>query len=727
MRRILIWSALACLPAAPAFAQAPATPAPKPPVAEKPGTKTVEGVTVTGAGQEFRSSIDRRSYSLATDLQATTGSLSDALRNVPGVEVDVQGNVSLRGDSNVTIMIDGKPSGAFSGESRATALQQMSADRIERVEVITNPSAAFDPEGSAGVINLVTKKGRGAGRSGSVRFNHGDRGRHYGNVSGSYNSEKLALTGDLGYRSDAQKNEIVDRRTSLANGQAIDIVNLSNGAIDSTILNGRISLDYDLDKDTRVSLEARRFDADFDAEIWESYVSRNALGLLRKSDRVGGIDGANDNTEVNATYRRNFDGQDHNLTLTARNDRNENHNRRPFTYLSGPPSGGAFEEVRTRIERLRQEVKGEYKTPLPGDAKLVAGVQFQRDENDYDNLGLRGAGPALTAIDTALTNRFVYEQAISTAYATYERPFGDFTVLAGLRLEDVQVNTNQVTLGRRDSSDYFRAYPSLHLAYDLSDKQKLTASYSHRVQRPNAFDLNPFRTYQDPYTFREGNPRLKPQETHALEAGYQFRSGQTLYLATAYYRETYNSVTDVVVDLGGGTLLTTRRNLGSSRNGGLELVANGRLTPKLTYNLSGGVGWNEIDAAGLGFPQDRSGATLTARGNLNWQVTPNDFIQINAFTNGKRLTPQGYNKPHGMLNLGYRHKFDDRLTFTFTAQDVLESMKVVQVIDTPTLQARVDRNFSVRGVFVGFTYAFGAADKRKPEPAFDFGGGAPTP
>src|SRR4051812_13721009 len=169
-----------------------------PGAAAKPAPgRTVEGVTVTGASQNgFRSDIDRKSYGIATDLQTTTGSISDALRNIPSVEVDAQGNVSLRGDGNVTIMLDGKPTGQFKGAAGAQALQALPADSIERVEVITNPSAEFSPDGSAGIINLISKKVRKPGRSGSLRASLGNRGRRQAAITLAYNSDKLTLSAD---------------------------------------------------------------------------------------------------------------------------------------------------------------------------------------------------------------------------------------------------------------------------------------------------------------------------------------------------------------------------------------------------------------------------------------------------------------------------------------------------------------------------------------------------
>jgi len=292
-----------------------------------------------------------------------------------------------------------------------------------------------------------------------------------------------------------------------------------------------------------------------------------------------------------------------------------------------------------------------------------------------------------------------------------------------LRAEQVQIDVNDVTHGATAQNDYFRVYPTLHTGYTLSQNQTLSANYSRRVQRPGAQDLHPYRVYLDPFNYRQGNPNLKPQITDSYELGWQYRKGQAYYLATAYFRDTRDSVTDVVSDLGGGVFLTSKANLGKSRAGGLELVANGRLSPKLTYNLSGNLFWNEIDAANLGFSGTRSGTALSGRANLNWQATPKDFFQLNAFTSGKRLTPQGYREPFKMVNLGYRRKVNDKLSFVMTAQDVLNDFREVTVIDTPALRDRARRSANVRSVFFGFSYAFGAG-KPRPE-QFDFNAGGP--
>ena len=716
-------------PAAPAKPAA-AKPAPGKPAA--PGA-TVEGLTVTAESPTaFRSSIDRRSYGVASDLQSTTGSIGDALRNIPSVEVDVQGNVSLRGDTNVTIMIDGKPSGQFQGEGRGQALQSLPADQIERVEVVTNPSAAFKPDGAAGIINLITKKTRKPGGSGSLRTNVGSSGHRNAGASGSYNSNKLTVSGDVGLRRDPQKVIQTDERSRLdpVTGRFIDSRRdtTRSGIID--FRNVRTSVDYDPDAKTRIGGEFRYNQITLSDHIIDSYGEPSPQAAVTTAyDRIGNLKLDRSNGEASANYRRKFTGLDHELVLNLSRERTaETLDRDYATAIRLPASGTLFETFGQRTVQYQTEFKADYTRPMPGEAKLKSGYELEVDDNDYDNFGARGLTPATATPDAALANHFLYKQTINALYATYEKPFGDFTALGGLRLEDVQIDTNQVTIGRRDSNDYFRAYPTLHLAYKLSDSQQLTASYSHRVQRPQPQDLNPFPVIVDPFNIRQGNPKLDPQETHSLEAGYQYRANGTFYLATLYYRQNYNSVVDVVRDLGGGVLLTTRENLGESRAGGLELVANGKLNKKLSYNVSGNVFWNEIDASDLGFADKRSGWALGGRANINWTITDKDFFQINGSLNGKRLTPQGYRKPGGIVNLGYRHKFNDQLSGVVTVQDALDSLKDTQIIDTPTLHDRLVGDPKIRAVFVGLSYSFGGGGRKARDPGFDFGGGGgPTP
>jgi outer membrane receptor protein involved in Fe transport len=709
----LVWAAFAA-------AQAASTTGPvAPPPPQKPAEAStgVSAVEVKADAPQVRTSIDRRSYSVSGDLSAQAGSIADALRNLPSVDVDVQGNVSLRGDPSVTILIDGKPSSLFQGEGRGQALQQMPADRIDRVEVSTNPSAEFRADGTGGVINLITKKAKGAGRTSGLRLTTGDSGR--GGISGNmgYNGGKLSASGDLNYRRDTADQVDYERR------QQADLDSETKGKtqLDFESVTSQGSVDYDLSDKLHLGGEARlsRFDLAVDSQA-DTAREDGAGNPTQAFQRDLTVRQRRDNAMVGANLRRRLDGDGHELTLKLSYDvTDDNRVRAGHTVATLPAASSAFDEQRLGYDLRQTDLKGDYVRPMGDKRTLKLGFDLQFDDNGYVNQGFRGASQDGLIPDPLLTNLFFYEQALSQAYATYQQPVGDLTVLAGLRYEKSALDL--ATTGRRDENNTADWLPSLHLSYPLSERQTLTASYSERLQRPGPFDLNPVPFMLDPLNYRIGNPNLKPQETRSFELGWQYRKAPLLAMATLYYRQNDKVMSDVVTDIGGGVFVTTKANGAQSRNGGLELVLNGKLSKTLTYNLSSNLFWAQLDGSNLGFTEDRSAVTASGRGSLSWQATPKDLLQVNGFLSGKRLTAQGYAMPSAGIDLGYRRKIDERLSLVVTVQDVLGLYRDKQVIDTPALKSLVVRDVDARMLRVSLAWTFGTGKARK-DPGFDFQG-----
>lgn len=684
----------------------------------------VQGVTVTApsAAETVQTSIDRQSYSTANDLQATSGTVADALRAIPSVQVDVQGDVNLRGDGNVVIMIDGKPSGMLRGANRGQVLQQLQASAFERVEVITNPSAAFSPEGSAGVINLITKQSRGVGTTGSVRATVGTGDRQSGGLNIADNSRKLTVSGDLGWRRDG--NPVVtteDRTAPAAPGRVTTSRQVQTIDVRNRAYNLRGGVDWDPDARTRLSAEARYNDMRFDSRSLNlfdgqdaggapiSRYDRDAKGLVKRT--ISGVSG---------DYRRKFAGDQHEFTLHLGRERTASDGSSLGTLTTVAPAPATLVESFVNIDTLTStQAKAEYKRPF-GQSRLAAGYEMRLDANLVDNSGARGATAASVAPDPTLINVFDYRLDLHAVYATWQQSLGKFAVMPGLRLESATVKTDQRASGLRDGYDYLKLYPSLHLQYVPKEGQRLSASYSRRIQRPGSGDLNPFRYYADPYTFREGNPRLEPQVTDSFEVAFQQRKAPNFFQATAYWRISQKGVTDVVRDLGGGVFLNTKANLAESRSGGVELVVTRRLSKTLTASLNTNLGWNEIGGT-AGFPK-RSGFTPSGFASLNWQATAKDFVQLNGFVQGKRLTPQGYRAATGMLNLGYRHKFTDKLAGIVTVQDALKTYRDRQFVESAALSSRRVQAVDLRAVYFGLTYSFGGKGRAAPQadPGFNF-------
>jgi outer membrane receptor protein involved in Fe transport len=710
------------VPAQPAPAQAP----PSGPAAQPAGEDKPKDLVVTGTRAEVIGSPDRTSFNVANDLQVQTGTVADALRSVPGVEVDLQGRVSLRGDPGVEILIDGRPSAVLRGDNRGDVLLSMPAGQIERVEVITNPSAAMSPEGSGGVINLVTKQVRKDTRTATVRATLGTEGRGALNLSGAHSGNGLTVTGDIGYRRMTGDGEGVQLRSRTDPATGATITSRQDTELD-TVSSGRtarLGVEYDLDKKNRLSTELSYREGRVDIDRDDVFVSGNPAASYT---RVSDIDLLQRGVSARGSWRHTI-AKDHELVADLEVEkgklRREVEGATTFAGAAQP----VFERIRNAGDRGDVNVKLDYKRPAGENKSLNLGYQGNFSTIEFDSLGARGAALSALLPVANLTNRFDYEQLVHAVFGTYRFEVGKLDTQAGLRFEQVETRLDQITDGTRFDRNYFRAYPTLHLGYALTKTEQLRASYSRRIQRPNPQDLNPYTFYIDPQNLRRGNPRLLPEITDSFEIGIQHRKGPAFYSLTGFYRHSSGGVTDIISDLGGGVFLTTRANLATADRIGAEVVANGRFSEKLSYNASGTLLWNEIDSRIGGVSDPRSGVTYTARTNLNWQPTPKDFFQLNASYSGKQLLPQGFRRSGGIVNLGYRRKVNDKLSLLVTGQNVLDSAKQVLVFETPTLRDRFEQKGTGRVILLGLTYNIGGqSNRRRPEPGFDFQGAGETP
>ena len=710
---------------------APQTPAPAPaPTAPQEAASAVDDVVVTARPTDIRTTSEGTSYSLADDLQAATGTLAEALRNIPSVEVDPDGNVSLRGDANVTILIDGRPASQFNGPSRGQLLQQIPAAQYARIEILTNPSAAYSPEGSGGVINLISKPTTvrpGQTTTGSLRANIGDTGRY--NVGGSLShvNGPTTLSADFGVRHDAYLQELTRLRTRFdaGSGRFLEARQSQNVEGDSDSVFVRLAVEHNLDARTQLTADVRHTDVDSFADSLDLYQADAAGGGIASAyRRVSGGGFQGQFSGASARILRRFDDAGHEWSNELRYDRNRFGIDLATLADRLIPVAAPFSEFLSNQNRQDQiGFTSAYVRPMADGGRLRLGYERQALTLDQDNLFARGATPATLVADPVVSNEFRLDQTVHAVYATLERPFGDkLTAQFGLRLEQADLELNQVTTGLRSSQDYFRAYPTLNVSYQLDETRTLRASYGRRIPRPGPGDLNPFLTYQDNLNRRSGNPDLLPQETDALELIWAYRQQQTFYQATLYYRDTRDAFTPVTTDLGGGVFLTRPENLGASTSTGLELVANGALHPTLRYNATINVFRQEIDAAGLVGTVDSEGESVSGRLTLNWTPTQADFLQVSGVWGGEQLLAQGTREQSTLVNLGYRRKLSASWSLNVTVRDAFDDFGSTTTIVTPAFTDRADQVFGGRAAFIGLTWNFGGG-QRRPE-QFDFA--APT-
>ena len=680
----------------------------------------MDKVEVSARQTAFHNSIDRKVYYVGKDIQSATGSASDLLRNIPSVQVDLEGNVSLRGNENVLILINGRTS-TLMGPNRAMVLEQMPADSIEKIEVITNPSAKYKPNGTAGIINLALKRKRDPGYSGVLRANAGNDRRYNAGVTANYNPGKYNLFGTASVRQDDRPRYATDVR-SHSDATTGSVVTTEQTTVEQARPLSRLAqlgVDYTVDEENKLGAAAHYNRRTIDRRSTVSNLTRNATGAVTGDyDRRRTDPEFERSLEGNATWQHSFATEGHELNLELKHDRTTEQEDNRYSNVHRTPFVSAtFDNTLIKNTETSTEAIAEYVRPFAHDARLEAGYTRETNKRDMDFRGsfLHPATGAWTP-DATVTNRFIYEDTIHSLYVTYGRPVGKFGFLGGARLEQAYIDTNQVTTRVTGRNDYFRLYPSLHLNYNLSDTGQLQLNYSHRIRRPEGDELNPFPEYQDPFNLRAGNPRLRPEDTHSFETGYQYKQDETTYLAALYFRQSYHGFTDVTRYINSTTLLTTRENLASGRSGGLELVATTNLWSKVAVNFSSNAYYSEINARNLGFSARKSTIAWNAKLNANWHATKSDLVQLNTNFTAKRLTAQGYRLPTFVANLGYRHEFADKRTaFILTVSDVFHSLRERTHINTAALHEEIVRRRSGRIVYAGLLYNFGKAPKKKDD------------
>jgi outer membrane receptor protein involved in Fe transport len=685
----------------------------------------MEKFVVRGRRETFSNSIDRKVYNVGRDIQSAAGSASDLLQNVPSVQVDIEGNISLRGNDNVLILVDGKNSATMSSANRAISLEQMPADSIEKIEVITNPSAKYKPDGTAGIINITLKRKHDSGYSASVRANVGNDSRYNLGLNANYNPGKYNLYGAVNVRQDARPRYTQENRSHLdtTTNSVISTGQTTVEHMRPLSRLARLGVDYNIDDATKLGASVDYNLRTFFRTSTVSNLSVGAGGVESDYDRNRTDPEWQKTLQFATTYQHSFakEGQELDMELKHEQHWEQEDNHYSNVYRT-PVTPTTFDYTIIKPNEVGTELTADYTQPFDNGAKLDAGYSLGVNKDDMDfRGGFIDPTNGLATVDLTRTNRFIYRDYLHALYATYGRPIGNFGFLAGLRIEEATIDTNQVTVGLIDKTDYLRFYPSLHLSYAVSESGQLQLNYSHRIHRPESDDLNPFPEYQDPYNLRAGNPHLLPEDTHSIETGYQYKQDGTTYLATVYYRQTYHAFTTITRYIDSVTLLTTQENLSTNRSGGLELAANGDLGHQVSVNFSSNAFYSQIDASNLGYSSTKSTVAWNAKLNASWHATKRDLIQFNTNYTAKRLTAQGDRLPTFVANIGLRHDFEDGKTaFVFTISDLFNSLKERTIIDTPALHDEITRHRSSRIIFAGFVYNFGKATKKKKDDTLQF-------
>jgi len=536
-----------------------------------------ETVVVTAEPSDNQTLIDRKVYTVKKDLQSNFGTAADVLGNIPSVTVDIDGNVSLRNDSNVTILIDGKPSTQFSGSTGGQSLQEIPASEIDRIEIMTSPPASVKASGSGGVINIITKKHRNDGFTGDVRLSGGEEGRFVLGGDLAYNYGAFKSSFSVGLRQDVRDRLTKDQRTV---DDPVLGATWSAERIDETIrrlvptVKAGVSYNIDGDQTIGASFSHRNLAGDRHF-IQQDFSGPADTAIDSISDRYSRGHEWDTYADEGLTYDRAL-GRDESLSLSLQRSIKQEDEKYLYenTYAL-PVASPSFDTLKLGLDFVEIDFAADYAKTFSWGGTVKLGYDLDADNNLFDNEGADFVGN-VAVLDPAVTNSFRYRNRVNAGYGEFLDSVWGWQLDAGLRYENNRAATLLITGDVPGSNNDSGFYPSLHLKHSLDGGWDLLANVVRRITRPDAEALNPFVDYQDTQNLRAGNDMLLPQDTWLYEFGFD-HSGDVNYGATAYYRFDRNSLTDVLTPVGADVVLDQKENLPKTHAAGLEFETDAKI------------------------------------------------------------------------------------------------------------------------------------------------------
>ena len=675
-------------------------------------------VVVTGKKSMLRTSIDRKVYSVSQDLMSKSGSASDILKNIPSVEVDIEGNVNLRGSGEVMILINGRPS-PLMGKNRAEVLQQLPANSIERIEVITNPSARFRPDGTSGIINIVLKKNTANGITGNIIANIGNKERSNGSLNLNYKKGKFNSFVTYNIRQDERNRYNKLNRTYFDSTGKISGYYAEDGKLKARPLSHllRGGIDYSIDSKNSIGLSVSYVPSGLTRnDLVRRYYSDKNNQLTNQFNRTRHAPATEYEKDATFYWQHNFKEEEHELrveaTISSQAEDEKNYYNNIYNY---PPLRSLPDNNWVNQVEKNQQLTVDYVKPLSEKSKLELGYSgsfIQQDIDfyveDFDTLQNKFIPNYLRS------NRFLYNESVHAVYGTYQHTYNAFSFSLGLRAEAAYTKVNLRTKDSVINNQYFQLYPTLHLAYELK-KGELQLNYSRRVNRPDGDEMNPFPEYIDPLNLRAGNPKLLPEYIHSFEFGYQLKGEKFSFVPSIYYRYKYNSFTTVTKPINDTVLLTTRENLSNDQSAGFEFIASFNTPKFFSANLSTNIFYNVIDAGNLGILQKKSIVSFSTNFISTFTFTPNTQLQLSCNYRSARQTAQGQFFPTFVINMGARQDlFKKKLAITLTLSDVFKTLQQKITLNTAYFHQTAITSRDARVLYIGFSYRFGSSNTKKP-------------
>lgn len=689
----------------------------------KASAKTLDEILVRGEKSTMTLSLDKKIFNVGKDLANTGGTAADILSNIPSVAVDVEGNVSLRGSNSVRILIDGKPSGLVSIKG-GSGLQQLQGSMIDRVEIITNPSARYEAEGMGGIINIVLKKERKEGFNGSfdVVAGYPENFGLAANVNYRRKDFNFFINYSASYRNAPGKND--QYQELYRNDSTFISTKHMEHRLKGMYNNARAGLDYFFDDNNiltaaytyRIS-KGKRY-SDIYYHDYESTI-KNLTGSTYRTQNETETE---PNSEYALSYKRTFAREGREFTADARYLDNWENSDQYFGQQSFKPNGSPSDIPYILQRSVNDEtekqylVQMDYVHPFGEKGKFEAGLRssFRNMTNNY-TVTEQDAGGSWFDLP-GLTNNFLYEENINALYAILGNKVKKFSYQLGLRSELTHVTTTLKQTHEVNPRKYLNLFPSAHITYDLPQGHAIQLSYSRRVRRPQYNDLSPFMTYSDNRNYWSGNPDLDPEFTHAFEIGHIKYLDQASVSSSLYYRNTKGKILYVKSVDEQGNSVTLPRNLATENSFGAELTG--------SYAA---FTWWKTDASFNFFRAITDGSNLDDEfksDTYSWLVRllsratvwKNTDIQVRGNYEAPQQTPQGRRRSIATMDLAVsRDILKDKATLTMNVLDVFNSRRYRSITEGANFYMENMSQGRLRQTNLTFNYRLRQAKKKTKE------------
>jgi len=687
----------------------------------KPSKGTVlNEVQITAQKSTMQLGIDKKVFSVDQSLVSEGGSASDLLQNVPSIQTDIDGNVSLRGSSGVRVLIDGKPS-LIAGGSVAQILQSIPASSIETVEVITNPSAKYDAEGQSGIINIVLKKNKKLGLNGSVALTAGNRDNYNANTSLSFQNSKVNLYGNYSYR---YGNRTGGGYSNIFYKQPLSSTVYANQNTNGDMLekghNVKAGIDYNLSEKSILSFSGGFNIRDNDRtellRIDQLDAAKNPVNLSNRNNTNLGSGGSYD---LSLDFNQKFKKPKEELTFNFSFSEGDNDNLQLYNteFYESDGTGNTLPNIQRNDGygfNRNYNIQTDYTLPVGKAGKVEAGYRSQIRTSESSNLSeLQDALTGTYVPNFALTNEFNNKDQVHALYVNYQNQLNNFGYQIGLRAEDARLDTR---LGVYDNAGtisfvpgkvaYTRLYPSVFLTQKFKGDQQLQFSYSRRVNRPRGWDTNPFLDVSDPLNYRRGNPNLRPEDVHAFELSYSKFWQKVTLTSSAYLRQTNDVIQRVRTEPDeNGITITTPQNLTRDYSSGLELI--GRVDVAKAWNFTGNI--NLYQNKIVGVPEfgivENSGFSWNANLTNNFTMPYGITLQLRGEYRAPEVMAQGKRNAMYGVDAGAKYDFKDKKSsLSLNVRDVFNTRAWSMTTDANN--TIIDFRRRMQGTMANLTYSY---------------------